>query len=383
MRSNLYTLSNLFYCFLILLLNSCAKTTDGFVSLPQNPPNESGNNGSTIEDTVTSIDFDNKFLQYEGRVDIKKDGGYLFWPGTTVRMKFYGNGVSIILEDDKINVDRYANYFDVIIDGKVLKRIKLGSQKEDYLISEELPQGEHVIELFKLNSMHPSYPRGYAKLYGFEIKNGDILPPPKLKNRKMEFYGNSITCGYGNEHISGSDNSSQFENNYMAFGAITARHFDAQYYCIAQSGITLMKSNSGFNLAEISNQLNPFYGNVKWDFKKYIPDIVVVNILQNDASRLPDEPIVSVKNYYKTFILSLRNKYPEAHIICTLGPMNAITIPKWPEIVSESVDELKDNKVYTLFFDYLGRSGHPKLSDHQAMAEKLIGFIENNENINW
>jgi hypothetical protein len=52
-------------------------------------------------------------------------------------------------------------------------------------------------------------------LYGFVLEKGtQIVDPPSKKNRKIEFYGNSITAGYGVEDYSGLDRSdSIFTNN--------------------------------------------------------------------------------------------------------------------------------------------------------------------------
>jgi hypothetical protein len=53
----------------------------------------------------------------------------------------------------------------------------------------------------------------------------------------------------------------------------------------------------------------------------------------------------------------------------------------WPGYVQKAVDQLKDSKIYTLFFKYKGTYEHPRVDEQRAMAESLIEFIE--KNIGW
>lgn len=329
----------------------------------------------------TTINFDNSNIQYEGRVEIKpSDGAYIYWTGTTIRLRFYGTGIKASLQDFSTGND---NYFYIIVDKDVRAKLKIEKDLRSYILAQNLAEDMHTVELVKINSMHPGYKRGYSKFYDFELtNNGQPMEPPAPRKRKIEFYGNSITCGLSNEDSSGSENrASIYENNYLAYGAITARYFDAQYYCIARSGIGLMTSTSDLTMPQMYNLLNPFDTNSKWDFNKYTPDIVVVNLLQNDASLLVNPVTEEVINNYQDFIKKIRAVYPQAHIICALGNMTAVNIPKWPQIIKDAVAGLNDNRVYTHFFTYREKSGHPLVIEHQQMANSLIQFIE--KNIQW
>lgn len=340
---------------------------------------------------TTNFSFDNKFIQYEGRVGHTPEAAELYWSGTTVRLRFNGTGIKALMKDWN-----GQNYYNVIIDGQLVSRIKPDSTLRYYALAENLPKGTHTVELFKRTQIHKEYKRGYTRLYGFEV-NGKLLPPPPLKKRKMEFYGNSVTCGHAIEDTTGGDSgASQYENNYLAYGAVTARHFNAQYHCIAKSGIGLMVSYAPAIMPEMYNLLNPFDSTSHWDFSKYTPDIVVVNLLQNDNGIIPRPELDAFKrrfgttqptdtdivNAYQAFIRQLRTHYPNAHIICALGSMNTTQEgARWPGLVQQAVTGLSDKKVYTHFFKYMGRPAHPRVKDNAAMAESLIAFIE--KNIVW
>jgi len=349
---------------------------------------------STVKKTTNSlIPFNDRHIQYEGRVGMEPDAAVLYWSGTTARVRFKGTGIKASLKDFN-----GQNYYNVIIDGNRIEKIKPDSIQHMYTLAENLPAGIHTVELFKRTQIHKEYKRGYTRLYGFELSNGGkLLSPPAPKKRKMEFYGNSITCGHAIEDTTGGDSGASIhENNYLAYGAVTARYFNAQYRCIAKSGIGLMVSFGEIIMPEMYDRLNPFDSTSHWDFSNYTPDIVVVNILQNDAgivtrpeyehfkkrfgAKSPTDEVYTQS--YQSFIKKLRGHYPNAHIICALGSMNTTQEgSKWMGIVQSAVDGLHDNKIYTHWFKYMGRPMHPRVKDDAAMAQSLEQFIE--QNIKW
>jgi hypothetical protein len=335
------------------------------------------------------VPFNSPNIYYEGRINFKQGFSELSWPGTSVSLLFEGKNVSAILKD----LDT-ANYYNVIVDDKNISKIHTDTVKRSYLLASGLADGKHKIELFK----RTEWDKGKTLFYGFEApENTKLFSVPAAKKRKIEFYGNSITCGYAMEDNSGNDSwHGYFENNYLSYAAITARHFDAQYYCISKSGIGIIISWFPLLMPEIYDRLDPTDSTSKWDFTKFTPDIVVVNLFQNDSwlvkkpeheqfkfrfgTKAPDESFIM--NSYKNFIVSLRKKYPNANIICALGSMDATKEGSpWPSYIRQAVGQLNDPKIYTYFFKYKNTDGHPKVAEQKAMADNLIEFIE--KNIKW
>nr|MDA3853137.1 SGNH/GDSL hydrolase family protein [Bacteroidales bacterium] len=238
---------------------------------------------------------------------------------------------------------------------------------------------------------------GKTLFFGFELGNSTMLPRAEPRKRKMEFYGNSITCGYANEDTSGKDRSiGYYQNNYETYAAMTARHFEAQYHCIAKSGIGVLVSWFPMIMSEMYDRTDPTDASSKWDFSRYTPDVVVVNLFQNDSwivnipnneqykSRFGDVPPTddAIVAAYKEVVSSIRTVYPKASIICTLGSMDATKEgSQWPGYIQEAVDQLNDTDVYTCFFPFKKSGGHPKVADHRVMANALIAFID--EHIVW
>ena len=327
-----------------------------------------------------------------GRIE-QVDNKYanIYWPGSSVTINFEGTDIKVVLKNGKEDA-----YFYSIIDGDSNKsiRIKPDTLETSYILAMGLPKGKHSIQLYKLSNN-----TSVTSFYGFELNRGSrILKADPPKKRKIEFYGNSITAGHGIDVPFGHEDSGDpdFFNNYWTYAAITSRYFNAQFSCIARSGIGIMVSWFPIIMPEMYNRLNPADPKSKWDFKKYTPDIVVINLFQNDMwlTADPQNPQfiarfgitppneTKIIQSYQDFVKSIRDEYPRASIICVLGSMNATKEGSlWPRYIEKAVNRLSDSNIYTHFFLYKNTSGHPNRAEQKVMADDLINFIE--ENINW
>ncbi len=334
------------------------------------------------------IPFNNKNISYEGRIAYTPDAAVLMWPGTSVTIKFKGTGISGEFKDQDT-----SNYYNVIIDHDSLHVVKFDTLKEQIVLATGLPFGKHTLQLFK----RTEWDKGKTWFYGFETTGKTkLLKPAKLPGRKIEFFGNSISCGYAINDMVHDSHSGYYENNYDAYPAITARHFNAQYHCTAKSGIGIMVSWFPLIMPEMYNRLDPTDSTSKWDFSKFTPDVVVINLLQNDSwivnmpnneqfkQRFGNKPPTEsqIVDAYKKFVQTIRLTYPKAQIICMLGSMDITKKGSpWPGYVEKAVAEINDPKVFTYIVPYKETPGHPKVQEQKELADGLIQFM--NEHITW
>ena len=334
------------------------------------------------------VSFSNKHIAYEGRIAFTGDAAELMWPGTSITINFTGTGISGIFKDQDT-----SNYYNIILDKDSIYTIQFDTLKETVSLAEGLPYGKHSLQLFK----RTEWDKGKTWFYGF-VKNPDskLLKRDKLPKRKIEFFGNSITCGYAINDMAGDSPTGYYENNYDSYAAITARHFKAQYHCTSKSGIGIMVSWFPLIMPEMYNRLDPTDSSSKWDFSKYTPDVVVINLFQNDSwiINMPDNEQFKkrfgtkaadsnqIVDAYKNFVQTIRTTYPKAQIICMLGNMDITKKGSpWPGYVQKAVNELHDQKIVTFFAPYKNTGGHPKVKEQAAMANGLIQFID--EHIKW
>lgn len=334
------------------------------------------------------ISFNDNHISYEGRIPFTSDAAELTWPGTSVTINFTGRGISGIFKDQDT-----SNYYNVIIDNDSIYEIHFDTLKKTVPLVENLADGKHSLKLFK----RTEWDKGKTWFYGFlENAGAKLLKPDKPLLRKIEFFGNSITCGYAINDVAGDSPAGFYENNYGAYAAITARHFKAQYHCTSKSGIGVMVSWFPLIMPEMYDRLDPTDSTSKWNFLNYTPDLVVINLLQNDSwivnqpeneqfknrfgTKAPDESQIVAA--YKSFVQTIRSTYPKAQIICMLGSMDITRKGSpWPGYVQQAVDDLNDKKIFTYFAPYKNTPGHPKVKEQRELADGLIKFID--EHIKW
>ena len=315
----------------------------------------------------------------------------IYWPGTSATINFDGTDAKAILKNGN-----GTTWFYSIIDGDYehAQKIKPDTIKNSYPLAIGLAKRKHTIQLYKLTDNTT-----VTSFYGFELNDGArVLKPDLPGKKKIEFYGNSITAGHGVDVPDGQADSGapEFFNNYLTYAGRTARHYNAQYSCIARSGIGVMLSWFPIIMPEMYDRLNPSDPSSKWDFSKFTPEVVVINLFQNDCwltmqpkheqfiarfGITPPEEKQIVKAY-RDLVVKIREKYPKASIICVLGSMDATKKGSpWPGYIEKAVKGLADPKIYTHFFAYKNTPGHPRVLEQKLMADDLINFID--KSIKW
>ncbi|WP_238987267.1 SGNH/GDSL hydrolase family protein [Confluentibacter flavum] len=341
-------------------------------------------------DKAVFVTYNDPHIVYEGRIDTTKvNGAQLYWSGTSIKLNFHGASIAANMKDSDGD-----NYYNISIDNDIVGVIRPDTVQREYLLASGLSKKNHTVEIFKRTEWN----RGNSTFQGFRINGrAKVLGPSPSPKRKMEFYGNSITAGYAVEDYSGKDSpDSTYTNNYLSYAAITARHFKAEYRCICRSGIGITISWEPLTMPEMYDRLVPQDTTSKWDFSLYSPDVVVINLLQNDSwlidmpdhqefkrrfgNKAPKENVII--SAYQDFIVSIREHYPRAHIICALGNMDATKKDsKWPEFIYKAVNNLNDPKIDVLIIPYKNTDNHPSKQEQKVMAQKLIAFID--ENVVW
>lgn len=125
-----------------------------------------------------TVMFNDPNITYEGRINYRADAAELSWPGTSATINFEGTSVTAILQD----LDT-ANYYNVIIDNRVVSKINTEKEKKSYVLASGLADGKHQVQLFK----RTEWDKGKTLFYGFQLPDGaKLLPPPaQKKNGKL------------------------------------------------------------------------------------------------------------------------------------------------------------------------------------------------------
>jgi len=295
------------------------------------------------------------------------------WPGTGFVARFQGTGLAITL-------DTAPGYYTVLVDGAVSPELTtVGGVQSDVLIS-GLGAAEHVVELYRQGEAS----LGSTVLLGVEVTEGNLLAPPPASDRRIELLGDSISAGYGNE---GADSSCSFsaetENHFLTYGAVLARHFDAELSTLAWSGKGVVFNYGGNQdtpLPEMMDRAHPASSKSVWDYQLApAPDVVLINLGTNDFSSQVDPTAEVFTAGYVALLARLRARYPGAHILCTVGPMLSGTDLDAARSGIEAAVTLRqadgDQRVSSYALTTLNSSPgcgfHPSTSTHAEMATEL------------
>ena len=261
----------------------------------------------------------NPNLLLEGRIVNKDNVLHYCYPGTAFTIKFNGTGISAKLKAN-------AGYYAVSVDGGGFKKFSTHGY-DDGVREFELAKcaaGEHTVKLMLVTEAYQVFP----EFHGFVLGNGaKVLKVDTKKRPRIEFIGNSITCGYGNEAQSEKDSFADSTSNFAkSFAGITIKNLDAISMVVARSGIGIYK-NYGDTITGSRWPMPRVYENAlindtttKWDFSQFKPDIVVLGLGTNDLS----ENNYNYEKFavsYIAFVKQIRQHYPTAKIVLLNSPM--------------------------------------------------------------
>ena len=318
----------------------------------------------------------NPHIQYMGRIDFSNPEHPTFYAaGIQILFSFKGKSCVIDLTDENL-YGKNLNYIQLIVDGKY-SRFRL-TGKENKIPVDGLADSVHSVIICKTTESNI----GYLQFNGVTCR--ELIASPALPTRKIECFGNSITCGTGSdmEEIPCGKGVWQDQHNaYLSYGAQTARALQAQYHLTSASGIGLMHSccDMKVTMPQIYDKINLRDNLIPWDFSNYQPDVVTICLGQNDG--IQDQWIFCER--YIQFIRSLRNVYPQAKIVLLTSPMGDEKLTKvlktYLSLVTDELNLSGDTNVSTFFFSRSYNSGcdsHPSLAEHKLIASELTKYLK-------
>lgn len=335
---------------------------------------------------------DEKMVKLTGRTLMKDGIRYLNYSCSTIEFVFTGTKAEAVLWTNSPSLEKiYTAWVAVFVNDEEIpsKRFPLEKTEDTYLLYEGSQVQQTKIKLVKYSEV--AY--GKIGIKEFIIDGNNPPVPTAYKARKLEFIGDSITCGYGNEGIWNVDVfSTTQENPWEAYAARTARALDADYHLISWSGIGIISSWTDQEIPNTDWLMPGLYpytdkatdialGNKElelWDSSRFVPDCIIINLGTNDSSytkQITEREEAFGRKYYD-FVKQVRKNNPSSTILCTLGAMGQDLCQK----VQQQVEQLSsegDDKFYFMAFDAqleedgVGANWHPNKITHGKMAATL------------
>lgn len=320
------------------------------------------------------------FVQYTGRFDFSNSLKPKAWAsGAYVQIKFSGSSCSLKINDEML-WGKVLNYLEIKVDDQPAYRIRLTGKENELVLAKDLPQGEHTVLICKNSEAE----NGYIEFVGFTCEK--LLNPDEKPAKKIEFIGDSITCGAGSDESEvkcetpGASWHDQ-HNAYFAYGPTTARSLNAQWHLSSVSGIGLMHSccDKKIVMPQVFDKVSLAKDAIAWDFKRYQPDVVTVCLGQNDGV----QDSVKFTTAYISFVKKLRGYYPKAKLVLLSSPMAneklKAALVKYINAVTNSLRKEGEQNIGSYFFAKQSRSGcgsHPSLAEHKQIAAELTAYLQ-------
>ncbi len=294
-------------------------------------------------------------------------------------------------------------YFGVVPDGAdAPERCQVLDRPDAWVTLFEGEDGEHSVRLVKLSENT----RGKLALLELET-DGEILPAPALRAKRIEIVGDSISCGLGNRTTAHTFNvAPDEEDGWMSYGALAARELGCEWSIVAESGIEVSRPEKPFfekhGMDEIYAFTDELYQNVhqhaapaRWDFAAQPNDAVVINLGTNDGNTtrfypelgltINDVPRMEAhfQAKYGDFLRTVRAlNGPDALIACTLGSMDYYLWDRLRDAVEDYKKESGDERVALFKFvainemtEGIGAGGHPSVKTHRRMGHELANLL--------
>lgn len=331
-------------------------------------------------------------LCYSGRIDFENpQAPVLVFAASYVKLKFTGTSCAVELTNHHAY---WTNYMGYLLDGSQKKfALEPDDKPHTYVLAEGLGDGTHEILLFKrMDSCH------MVTFHGFFLEGGaKVLPPTKKPERRIEVFGDSVSCGEVSEAVEylGKEDpvhDGEYSNSWYSYAWMTARKLNAELHDTSQGGIALLDGTGWFVAPQYLGmescydkiEYNPVLSAAKqWNFADYRPHVVIVAIGQNDnhpADYMAEDPDGGMaqtwKRHYEDFIRKLLNIYPQSQIILTTTLL--CHHPAWDEAIEEVCSRISLPQVHHYLYRRNGKGtpGHLRIPEAEEMADELAAYIE-------
>ncbi len=324
-------------------------------------------------------------LRFFGRTywDEETEARYFNWSCSGFAFCFEGTSAEAELVTDWKEGD-YESYLLVRVDFDMNASeqiLKIDHSCASYSLAKGLKVGRHIVEIYRITECQYASV-GLRRL----LCDGPLFPLPQRPFRpRIEFIGDSITCGFG---ILSSDPQEKFstalEHGMLTFAALTAQELNCDFQVFSVSGWAVSQSPFGGCLPSIYDKVDAFHDKTGqlWDFTEHPVDLVVLGLGTNDRNWMGNHPerLEAFEEQYSGFLGVLREKYPCASIVCVLGSLVEDGHPIF-ERIQRAIVQRQDARISFLAFESAiaenGEIGcsHPNRIKHRQMADTLKAKI--------
>jgi hypothetical protein len=321
-------------------------------------------------------------------------------PASGAEFTYTGRNLEVTFKADSSISDSSNHYarVGIFVNGERVVDEMISQSEQTFSVIKSDSSAEYNVKVMKLSEGEMST----VGIKSINLDGGEEISPASESSRKIEFIGDSITCGYGVDSQSAYDSfSTATEDITKTFAYLTADYFGADCNIFAMSGYGILSgwtsssskinssalipayySSLGYSYASFTGNSLP--QNLSWDFSRFQPNVIVINLGTNDSTYCGSDAdkLEAFVNKYVDFLKQVRENNPNAEIFCVLGTCSKQIYAQVEETVSAYTEETGDTAVHACLLNSGGSSYgygadyHPSAASHQLMADELINEIQ-------
>ena len=333
--------------------------------------------------TYEYTELEKGYVSFEGRILKQEEMYYLGFTNSSVTFSAKGSKVKMELYTQDCGELNEAG-LRIYVDGAKTGEVVVKHGITEYEIAAFDDQEIHKVRVVKITEAAMSY----VAIKNIQVEDGELqkLEQTEDTRTKVEFIGDSITCGYGVHGEPESEYTIREEDGELCYAAFMAKEMNWNANWISASGYGMYQDyeeNPDNNVPKLYRYVN-WYVNpeVKMDYTTFEPAFIFINLGTNDCNYFHKES--GLQGYikaYKEFLLELRKAHKDAKIICTIGTECDTAFPHIKTAIQEAEQEgLTGVYAYELPFHNVEvdgiASGHPTEATHKKDARRLLDFMK-------
>ncbi len=353
------------------------------------------------------------YLRVLGRTNGCLDPLTLFWTASGLEISVRAKELWVRVRAD---YEQFEPWLDIVVDGALMQRRMLAKGEQEICVFRQMePDRVRTVRILRDTPAMPQDEWTLLQILSVRT-DGSFCPAPEYAMR-LEFIGDSITSGEGGAGAVGEMtwNSGCFDcvNHYTFW---TAEALNAEYQVISQSGWGVYCSWQGRR----EQAIPPYYEQVcgllcgeqnrslgamePWNFARWQPDVVIVNLGTNDAGSFSfggvtdpltgfvgpmrsnsdgsmyEEDRQAIEDAAYQFLKQLRRCHPDSYILWCYGMMGDALAETLRHAVSRCKTESGDTRMEYFPLpdtpkEQLGSREHPGHEAHRHVSELLAEKI--------
>jgi len=287
------------------------------------------------------------------------------WSGCLAEARFVGgSGVVLALTDQA-----GANVMAVEIDG-TMRRWFLSAGENNRTFDVDPQLHEHHVVILK----DTEAALGRIKLRKFAATSGELISTERKRHR-VQFIGDSVTCGYGALGTDPCDFSPATESFSAAFPTIVGRALEADVAAVCYSGIGVARNGDGGEVNTMPHLYDRLFpADASQVARDETPDVIVVELGTNDY--LKGIPPSNFDEVLGRFLDHLRDRFALANILVLAG--GPVLVGDRASVEADAVEraitqrvrggDLSMTIVRLPTVSNTGCKGHPSAAEHAELA---------------